>query len=178
MEATWRNLLWRQFGAAIEILENSIRACPDELWRARLWDEPKRSEWADFWRDEWAEFWYIAFHTLFWLDYYLSDDPETFATPAPISQREPEMDSVLPQRVYSREELLAYLQYGREKCRARIASVDLLMPQRCRPNSPDMTVAELMLYTMRHVEGHAAQLNMLLGQKTGSASDWVGRGTE
>jgi uncharacterized damage-inducible protein DinB len=175
MESIWRNLIWRQFGAAIDMLENSIRACPDDLWRARLWDDPEHSEWGDAWHPEWAEFWYIAYHTLFWLDYYLSEDPETFSTPTPISQREPEMDSVLPERVYSRGELLAYLQYGREKCRTRIASADLLASQRCRPNTPDMTVAELLLYTMRHVEEHNAQLSMLLGQKTGSALEWVGR---
>lgn len=175
METIWRNLLWNQFGAAIDTLENAIRACPDDLWRAPLWNEPDHSEWADFWHPDWAQFWYIAFHTLFGLDYNLSDDPETFATPAPIKQTEPEMDAGLHERVYSRDELLTYLEYGRDRCRARIASADLLAPQRCRPNSPDMTVAELLLYTMRHVEEHAAQLNMLLGQKTGSAPEWVGR---
>jgi uncharacterized damage-inducible protein DinB len=38
-----------------------------------------------------------------------------------------------------------------------------------------LTVAELLLYTMRHVQEHAAQLNMLLGQKTGSTPGWVGQ---
>jgi hypothetical protein len=32
---------------------------------------------------------------------------------------------------------------------------------------------ELLLYTMRHVQGHASQLNLVLGQKTGSAPVWV-----
>jgi hypothetical protein len=31
---------------------------------------------------------------------------------------------------------------------------------------------------MRHVAGHAAQLNMLLGQKTGSAPGWVAGAAE
>lgn len=167
MEATWRNLLWRQFGAAIEMLENSIRACPNELWRERLWDEPDQPEF--------AEFWYLAFHALFWLDYYLAQDPETFAPPAPFTMSEVDMDGLLPERIYTRDELQTYLQYGRERCRARIASADLLAPQRCRPQNPDMTVAELFIYNLRHVHEHAAQLSMLLGQKTGSAPDWVGR---
>jgi len=34
-----------------------------------------------------------------------------------------------------------------------------------------------LLYTMRHVQEHAAELNMLLGQKTGSAPGWVGQVT-
>ena len=43
----------------------------------------------------------------------------------------------------------------------------------CRFGWGEVTFAELLLYTMRHVAGHAAQLNLLLGQKTGAAPDWV-----
>ncbi len=32
---------------------------------------------------------------------------------------------------------------------------------------------EQLLYNMRHVQGHAAQLNLLLGQKGVSSPDWV-----
>lgn len=167
MEVMWRNTLWRQFGAAMDMLENSIRACPDELWRARLWNNPTHPEF--------AEFWYLAYHALFWLDFYLSEDPETFSPPAPYTTSEFDMDGALPDGVYSRDELQTYLQYGRDKCRARIKSADLLAPQRCRPNNPDMTIAELLIYNLRHVHEHAAQLSMLLGQKLGSAPDWVGR---
>ncbi len=167
MESTWRNLLWRQFGAAIDMLENSIRACPDDLWHARLWQEQDQPEFATFW--------YLCFHALFWLDYYLSDDPETFSPPAPFTMSEADMDEGLPERVYARDEVLTYLAYGRDRCRARIASADLLAPQRCRPNNPDMTVAELFIYNLRHVHEHAAQLSLFLGQRTGSAPGWIGR---
>ena len=35
---------------------------------------------------------------------------------------------------------------------------------------------ELLLYTMRHVQEHAAQLNLLLGQREiEGTSDWVGQ---
>ena len=39
-----------------------------------------------------------------------------------------------------------------------------------------MSNGELLLYNMRHVQHHAAQLNMLLRQKTDSAPDWVSKG--
>ena len=39
----------------------------------------------------------------------------------------------------------------------------------CRFGWGEVTFAELLLYTMRHVAGHAAQLNLLLGQTTGAA---------
>jgi uncharacterized damage-inducible protein DinB len=38
-----------------------------------------------------------------------------------------------------------------------------------------MSHAELLLYNMRHVQHHAAQLNLILRQKTESAPGWVAR---
>ncbi len=39
-----------------------------------------------------------------------------------------------------------------------------------------MSFLELLLYNMRHVQEHAAQLNMFLGQNAiDVASDWVSR---
>jgi hypothetical protein len=45
----------------------------------------------------------------------------------------------------------------------------------CRVGRGELPFGELLLYTMRHVQEHAAQLNMFLGQRTGSAAGWVGR---
>jgi hypothetical protein len=36
-----------------------------------------------------------------------------------------------------------------------------------------VTFAALLLYNMRHVQEHAAQLSMLLGQKTGWSPGWI-----
>ncbi len=40
---------------------------------------------------------------------------------------------------------------------------------------PESTVVEMILYNIRHVQHHAAQLNLLLRQKTGSATPWVSK---
>ncbi len=37
METSWNTVLWRQFSAAIDMLENALVACPDALWEERLW---------------------------------------------------------------------------------------------------------------------------------------------
>jgi hypothetical protein len=34
LESPWSAALWQQFGAAIEMLDNALRACPASLWRA------------------------------------------------------------------------------------------------------------------------------------------------
>src|SRR5688500_7390367 len=107
MDATLRTVLWHQFGGAIDMLENAIRCCPDELWGDR-----KRE----------PQFWYLAYHTLFYLDLYLGNSTKGFAPPAPFTLAEIDPSGVLPERVYSKAELLQYLEHGREKARSRIAA--------------------------------------------------------
>lgn len=168
MEMTWQASVWRQFGAAIDMLENALGACPDDLWQARLFQESRVPP-------EFAEFWYVAYHTLFWLDYYLSDSAEGFAPPAPFTLAELEV-GVFPERVYTKAELLTYLQYSRSKCQAKLETrMDALVPQQVRADWPDMSVAELLLYNLRHVQEHAAQLSLFLGQRVGSAPGWVAK---
>ena len=166
IEMTWKTSIWRQFGAAIDMLDNALRACPDNLWQARLYDTSP---------PQFAEFWYIGYHTLFWLDFYLSDAAEGFAPPAPFTLSEFEPD-LLPERVFTKLELQTYLEYGRDKCQTRLETLtDPFVPQQVRSDWPDMSVAELLLYNMRHVQEHAAQLSLFLGQRVGSAQGWVAK---
>jgi len=170
MSMSWKATIWHQFEAAIDMLNNALRACPDELWRTRLWNERSL-------QPESAEFWYVVYHTLFWLDFYLSDSVEGFAPPAPFTLTELDPAGLLPERVYTKEELQTYLEHGRDKCRMRIETLsDEMAPQRCRPEWPEMSVAELLLYNMRHVQEHAAQLSLMLGQTIGSTPGWVATG--
>lgn len=170
MDPTWRTVIGPQSGAAIDMLNNALRACPDQLWRDPLWNHESE-------RPEFAQFWYIAYHTLFWLDCYLSGSVEGFVPPAPFTLDELDPAGLLPERAYSKDELLVYLQHCREKCRATIeALTDEKARQRCIFAWGEVSFAEVLLYNMRHVQEHAAQLNLILGQKTGSASGWVAKG--
>ena len=47
MDSAWRTIIWRQFGAAIDMLENALRACPDDLWS-------DRSQRLEFWFGSWS----------------------------------------------------------------------------------------------------------------------------
>jgi len=169
MDATWTTIIWRQFGAAIDMLENALRACPDNLWSARLWSD--RSQ-----RPEFSEFWYIAYHTLFWLDLYLSGSVEGFTPPAPFTLDEIDPAGLLPERRYTKEELRSYLDHGRQKSRTIIeALTDDRARQRCQFSWGEISYAELLLDNMRHIQEHAAQLNLFLGQQIGLAARWVAR---
>ncbi len=167
MNIPWRTIIWQQFGAAIDDLGNALRACPDELWRARLWEHPSE-------RPEFSQFWYLAYHALFWLDLYLTGTEEGFVPRAPFTLIEQDEDGPVPERAYTKDELQAYLGECRKKCKATIeAMTDEEAERRCRFGWGEVSFAELLLYSMRHVQQHAAQLNLLLGQKTGAAPGWV-----
>ena len=165
MDPMWREILWRQFGAALDMLENALRACPEELWSARLWGGD---------RPDMSEFWYVGYHTLFWLDLYLSGSPEGFAPPAPFTLDELDPAGLVPERQYTVDELLAYLDHSRRKCRAIIEALTEEKARRlCKVRRGDVAYLELLLDNMRHVQEHAAQLNLFLGQRLGLDSGWV-----
>ncbi len=167
MDTYLKTSIWQQFGAAIDFLAITVSACPDEDWRASLWLTPNT-------KPERAQFWYVVYHTLFWLDLYLTGAEEGFVPPAPFTLIEQDGDDPLPERVYTKAELQAYLDDCREKCRATIAALsDETAQRRCRFSWGECSFLELLLYNMRHVHGHASQLNMLLGQKYGPQSDYM-----
>jgi hypothetical protein len=176
MDSLWRTLLWKQFGAAIDMLDNAVVACPDALWRESVWHDPSAPSAR-------AEFWYVTYHALFWLDLYLFGSEEGFAPPAPYSLVE-QVDAAgpLPDRPYAKEELRAYLAYARAKCRTTIAT---MTDERARQpvnfgwmrDGEVVSYLELQLYNMRHVQEHATQLSLLLGHHgvPSDQLDWVAR---
>jgi len=169
MKSTFKTVVWGQFGAAIAMLENAITACPDEIWS----DPSRRPEWL---KNDVVGYWYLVFHTLFWLDYYLSDNEKAFQPPSPFTLDELDPAGLLPDRPYTKQELGNYLDHGRRKCRAVIEALDekRAFDTECSTR-PGLSVAELLLYNMRHVQHHSAQLNLILRQKIDSAPNWVSK---
>ncbi len=156
-----RDAIAQQFGAAIDTLAAVIRACPEDSWTdGERWKQP----------------WYLAFHTLFWLDLYLAESPVDYAPPAPFTRGELEPD-VFPERAYSKAELLAWVPACREALAARLAR--LVTDQDAgRPTAlpwGELAAGELLLYNLRHVQHHAAQLNARIRQAGGEPARWCVR---
>jgi hypothetical protein len=159
MDHFWKNAVWQQFGAAIDMLSNAMEHCPESVWGDRSQN---------------PEFWYVAFHTLFYLDLYLSDSETGFKPPAPFTLGEMDERGLMPERVYTQEELRNYLAHGRTKCLTRIRSMsDEEAGRRCGFSWLDLSVGEMLLYNMRHVQHHAGQLNLILRQRVDAAPRWV-----
>ncbi len=165
-------MLWRQFEAAIDMFGDALRGCPDDLWESKLWDD-QPDQWV---AQGFSKFWYLCYHTLFWLDLYLTGAEEGFMPPEPFDLVEMEANETLP-RTYNREELMGYLDDCRRRCREVVLNLtDEAANRVCQFAWGELPFAELQLYNLRHVQEHAAQLHMFLGQQAGKPEKWVSRG--
>jgi len=156
--------LWNQFGASIDMLKNAIAMYPEERWHTN------------------RKFFYMAYHVLVFLDYYLTfpAGPMSSSLPFTITEKNlpPEaLDDIIPNKIYSKEELLEYLNTNREKCRKLIFSLteEKISERWINEWGKNYSLLEILLYNMRHVQHHTAQLNMMLSQETNNSPDWVSR---
>ena len=158
-ESAWKQAVRSQFAASLDALENAMHACPDALWSDRAGG---------------VAFGDMAFHTLYFLDYYLSHSPQGFAAPAPFGDEEMDPAGRLAPSVYPREEQFAYLARSRRKASLRITSLD--DARAAEPSTflrGELSELELLLYNMRHVQHHAAQLQVRLREAGVEPPRWV-----
>ncbi len=125
-----------------------------------------------------SKFWYLGYHTLFWLDLYLTGAEEGFTPPAPFDLVEMQPGETLP-RTYTRAELLNYLDSCRKKCQETIEGLsDERANRLCTFGWGTVPFAELQLYNLRHVQEHGAQLSLFLGLQAGKSAKWEARTKE
>jgi hypothetical protein len=149
--------LWRQFGAAIDMLDDTLTRCPNALWTATVWDDPQDPRY--------GQYWFIAYHTLVWLDTYVTGTSDGFELPPPF------LAGRLPKAPYSKEDVQHYLQACRQRCHA---AIEALTDERVQQMTEwDMPYLEVQLYNLRHVQEHASQLNYVLGRHGVMGLDWV-----
>ena len=160
MNTEWRTSIWKQFGAAIDMLADAISLCPDHLWTVILWKDSND--------ERYGQFWFVAYHTLRWLDLFLTGTQEGFAPPSPF------LLGKLPERPYTKDQILAYLDACRARCQSTIDELtDEKAQQRCIFEWMEPSFLELQMYSMRHVQEHAAQLSLVLGQHDVAGLDWI-----
>jgi hypothetical protein len=165
--------MWSQFGAAIDMFENAVEKCPDKLWNYNYKTEAEVTDPKDI-NELRSCFWYVAYHTLFFLDYYLDLKPHSFKMPVAFHQREEDFDEVLPPKFYSKEELLDYIKHCRYKLQVLLSDMDdEKAALRWKTSWRDFSITEMCLYNLRHVQHHTGQLNLMLGKIDHSLPIWV-----
>ncbi len=165
-----KSALTGQFHAALSMLKAAVDQCPDEYWQLRV------GNW---------QFSHVAYHALFYADFYLSPDegsycrPEFYreefeffgATKLP-SDQEPIADFPFP-----REDVLRYIEHCRRKASDAIAAETA----ESLAGPPGfwwykIPRAEFHLNNVRHIQHHAAQMSLALRRAAGIDVGWVGTG--
>ena len=169
MQSIWQTLINRQFMASIQMIRLAIEACPDQLWDDRSDGSP---------------FWHLAYHALFYADFYLSDNEETFhpmdfhegnAHMLPGDYREYAGIVTTPERAYRRDQLLHYADHCLQKCDDTFGSLtEERALERCGFWWYQLNVGEFQLNNLRHTQHHAGQLALLLRRRAGIGIEWLG----
>lgn len=148
--------IWSQFGASLDMLENAITMCPEEHWDTTL------------------NFWYTSYHCIFWTDYYLTTEPSKFVPPKPFTFSEFDPTGKNPDQTYNKREILDYLKHCRKKANQLITGLTAeKLNERWVNDYKNFSLLEILIYNLRHIQHHSAQLNLLLRQTMNNAPAWV-----
>ena len=169
MRTDWQAMMGRQFAAAIQMIRSAIAACPDQLW-----DD----------RSEGSPFWHLAYHALYYTDFYLSDDEKTFRAAEfhkekahflPGDYREYGGIVTTPVGSFRKDQLLDYADHCLRKCSETFAKLsDERALERCGFWWYELNVGEFQLNNLRHAQHHAGQLALMLRRRAGIGIDWLG----
>ena len=158
MEKSFYDDIWKQFGAGLDMLANAIHSCPEHIWQID------------------GRFSKLVYHTLFFLDYYLTLEPVGFSQPDNFTYSE--FDSSPETVIFPKKELETYLNDCRAKARNFIFASNALPTKKRWVNESqtmDFSLLELLLYNLRHVQHHVGQLNLLLRETTQNPPEWIFR---
>ena len=165
---TYKQLIAHQFEAALCMLNACVDRCADTAWNSRV---------ANY------KFCQVVFHMLFYTDFYLGQDEESF-------RRQPfhlnnerffgdyeEFEDRAPVRLYEQASIRTYLDYCRSKASEVIAAETAdTLSARSGFKWRDFSRAELHVYNIRHIQHHAAQLSLRLRLDVNEGVAWVGSG--
>ena len=168
MLETFRELTLNQFEAALSTLGACVHQCPDTVWNAPVQRYP---------------FCQVAFHTLFFADYYLEQserslrDQPFHQANQPLFADYEQLQPREPQSLYAKDDIDRYLRHCRDKAKTVISqeTADELSAPSQFPGK-EFTRAELHVYNIRHIQHHAAQLILRLRLVTEVDIPWFKSG--
>jgi hypothetical protein len=165
-----KSIFIAQFEAALSMTKQRIQVCPPEHFEGSIGD---------------ATFRQLAYHGLFWLDYYLTRHEDAFVMSELTLRGGDERRPILSDGL-SKDDTLAYIEVCRQKI---LTSIGAETEESLQGGSgfPSIFVktklsrGELHLYNLRHLQHHTAQLSVYLRRisddhKLFLELSWVGSG--
>jgi hypothetical protein len=149
------------FEEALRLMEAALTDCPDDLWETDLWPGEAPTGPTPHGGLHGSAPWFLGYHALLTLDYDLTAEFEPWEPPQPFDEN----TYAFPNRVFSKSELLSYIDY----CRARARqTLDQLTEEAAARPLPDAHRYHGMQYgvivgrTPLHVLEHASQIRQFL----------------
>ncbi|WP_375478849.1 hypothetical protein [uncultured Jatrophihabitans sp.] len=177
MPSVWQASVGRSLDEALDLFAETVRDCPDDLWRAPMW-RVQASEIVAEARDvsgrpvtdpaqreamvqRWSAPWSVAWHALEVLDYDLAGELNTWAPPPPFAGK-PHWQTFTSLPVpWSRSEISGYTDYCRQRVRDTLfgmtedKAATLLPPAHRYAGRP---YAWIVTSLVGHTTAHATQI--------------------
>lgn len=143
----FKHAVKKQYQASLTMLGQAIENCPDSLWIDQSYAN---------------KFWHIAFHTLYFTDFYTQKSEKEFVKwekhkdGFEFLDRLPEQEPIPIEDVYTKKEVLEYYNYIVDDLHARIDSTDM---------EADSGVSwipfqkfELQIHNIKHIQHHVGMM--------------------
>ena len=153
-----KTILTGQFEAALCMFNQCVGKCPPEQWEGKIANDTFRQ---------------VAYHTLFFVDLYLSPREEAFELRDLHHRGGDERSSTATSTGLSKDETLSYLAVCRQKAVATLAA-----ETRQSLEGPSgfarlpFSRGELHMYNIRHVQHHTGQLSAYLRRIVDDGKGW------
>jgi uncharacterized damage-inducible protein DinB len=144
-----------EYHALIEMLHEAINLCSEDLWNKETEDLP---------------FWQLAYHSAYYLDFYLGEGPKKHVERFDIKENLNER----MEKTLTKKQLKTYLKEVKAKCDGvleKLSSKELEGKNSYFWTGP--TLAHRMIYNIRHSQHHVGQLNLILRIHGINAAKWV-----
>jgi hypothetical protein len=149
------------FEGALRLMEAALTDCPDGLWETDLWpDEAPAGPGPDRGLDGSAP-WNLAYHALSCLDYDLTGEFEPWEPPQPFNEN----TYGFPNRMFTKPELLGYVEWCRGRVRHTLDALTEEMAARPLPRPHryhGMLFGVIVGKMPLHVVEHASQIRQFL----------------
>jgi hypothetical protein len=170
----WTSALTDYLDVVLADLAALVRGCPDDVWELSMWDVTRDPGWGrpqppvlangtpdPRGVDAHSAVWYATLHLVYTLDWNFSARASSWEPPPPF--RKGDLDAGrLPQRTYTREELLSYIAYVHEKTRTTLAAV---AADEATLAGHGRTSADWLVGGFGHAVGHFGNLQTFLWQR-------------
>jgi hypothetical protein len=151
----------RNFEEALRLMEAAIADCPDILWEKDLWPHEAPTGPTSHGGLHGSAPWFLAYHSLFTLDYDLTGEFEPWKPAQPFDEN----SYAYPNRVFTKPELLSYVDYCGVRARRTLDNHFEEMAARPLPDAhrDHGTLYGVMVGSIPlHVVAHASQIRQFL----------------